>query len=607
MRTSRIPFGLAIVALLTLPSLDQEVFGQGLFNQNRQQQSRGGQRTRDYYNDGYESEDIGSTIIKTLPGLLDGLSKLPKPSNNNNNNNNNFDDDYRPPRNRRNYDYYEPSRPVQVRPAAPPPPATPQPNKLPPKVVEPEKNQNIAEGRSLTKKELEAAKDQIEEVMDEQFDQLEDKLASEAQLSDKLQKAGVTPAEADRIAREITDGRLSNASEATLAGLTPPLDAGARDAADAWKELNDARDAARDGKLTATQLADLDAAFDRLGFSKADSDAINNTIADLGTSSTIQQMLIAATPDNPTLPTGNDNLIALLPTLPPGTIISLGGGMVLISGSTEEDGPTITTGCIAEMSGLPIEGTPAPDSTSKVVTSGTLLLNNADVEVNYVVNGSSYTMKPGFSQPLAAGTTWVVEFDKGDSKGQARYTLSPGTYAFEASDKAWELYRQSYDVTIDNSASSIDFHYVLNEEPQKLAAGEKQQHKGDYPLMVRFDDGNGAVKQKKLTKGELQVGVDIASNTLDLLDATTPRTEIASVGKDAKRGLFGPTKGDAPTELFGKRASRLNRDDAPWRIAERLSDAKRAGQDRAAARLREDRGNIEPGINVFGVAGQPEL
>lgn len=604
MSTSRVPFRQAILTIALFLVASDHATAQGLFGQSRQQQQSRGPRTREYYNDGYNSsdDDIGSTIIKTIPGILEGLGKLPKPENNNNNFN---DDDYRPSR-RPKYDYYEPSRPAPNRPA-PPPAATPQPNKLPPKVVEPEKNESISEGFGLTKDELDAAKDQIEEVMDEQFDQLESKLASEADLSNKLQTAGLPQAEADRIAEEITDGRLSTASEATLAGLTPPLDAAAGATADAWKELNDAREAAGKGELTATQLGDLDAAFDNLGFPNAVNGDIDKTIADLGTSSTILEMLESATPDTTTLPTGTDNLIALLPTLPAGTVVSLGGGMVLIAGSTEEDGPAIMTGCVAEMAGLPIEGTPAPDSTSKVVTSGTLLLNNSDVDVNYVVNGSSYSMQPGFSQPLGAGTTWVVEFDKGNAQGTAKYTLSPGTYAFEATDKGWELFRQSYDITIDNSSSPIDFHYVLNDETQQVTAGEKQEHKGDYPLVVRFDDGSGTIKQKKLTKGVFQVGVDIATNSLELLDPEIPRTELASNDKEGKRGLFGATKADKPKELFGKRSSKLQRDDAPWKIAERLSDGKRASEDRAAARLREDRGSAEPPLNVFGVAGDSDL
>jgi hypothetical protein len=347
-------------------------------------------------------------------------------------------------------------------------------------------------------------------------------------------------------------------------------------------------------------LEDVKDAFADLGVSPATSTAVDATLDDIGVSSTIHQALLAATPNTTTLPTGADNLLVLLPTLPTGTVVSLGSGMVLIGGGSEEDGPSISTGSVAEATGLPIEGTPAPDNASNVVTSGTLLLNQSDVEVNYVVNGKSYSMQSGFSQPLGAGATWVIEFDKGDSQGTAKYTLKPGTYAFEATDKGWELYRQSYSATIDNTSSPIAFNYVLNNEAQVLAAGEKKEHTGDYPLIVRFEDGAGDFKQKKLAKGTFQVGIDIATNTLELLDGSTPRTEIASSAPDAKTNLFGASAPGKPTELFGKKAARLNRDDAPWHISETRASRKRASAERE--QVRKDAETDEP---FFNVAGEP--
>jgi hypothetical protein len=63
------------------------------------------------------------------------------------------------------------------------------------------------------------------------------------------------------------------------------------------------------------------------------------------------------------------------------------------------------------------------------------------VTLNYTLQGTLYTIAPGYSQDLAHDRSWVVEFNRGANLGQARYGLEPGTYAFTHTEHGWELYR----------------------------------------------------------------------------------------------------------------------------------------------------------------------
>ena len=96
-------------------------------------------------------------------------------------------------------------------------------------------------------------------------------------------------------------------------------------------------------------------------------------------------------------------------------------------------------------------GAAAPPAAANVLpgaaaATGPVKLSNPkenSVALNYTLNGRSYSIQPGYSQALGAGSVWEIQFDRGGSFGQARYTLSSGTYRFKATDKGWDLYRKS--------------------------------------------------------------------------------------------------------------------------------------------------------------------
>jgi hypothetical protein len=63
------------------------------------------------------------------------------------------------------------------------------------------------------------------------------------------------------------------------------------------------------------------------------------------------------------------------------------------------------------------------------------------VTLNYMLNGSAYTIPPGYSQDLREDRAWVIQFSRGENLDQARYGLQSGVYTFARADHGWELFR----------------------------------------------------------------------------------------------------------------------------------------------------------------------
>jgi hypothetical protein len=168
-------------------------------------------------------------------------------------------------------------------------------------------------------------------------------------------------------------------------------------------------------------------------------------------------------------------------------------------------------------------GPPLAETDAKPVTSGAVLINAEDMAVNYNVNSKAFTMEPEYRQALPGGRTWVVAFDRGGSFGQAKYGISEGTYKFALTDEGWNLFKHTFEATIDNTENPFDFLYVLDNKHQTVPAGQSQQHTSAYPLVVRFDDAQGKSKTKRVESGLYKVAVT-QENTLDLYgeDAVAP-------------------------------------------------------------------------------------
>lgn len=60
--------------------------------------------------------------------------------------------------------------------------------------------------------------------------------------------------------------------------------------------------------------------------------------------------------------------------------------------------------------------------------------------IQYMLNGQSFTMKPGQSQKFRHDRDWIVEFDRGDGRGSAQYSLKASAYKFKQTNNGWELF-----------------------------------------------------------------------------------------------------------------------------------------------------------------------
>ena len=233
--------------------------------------------------------------------------------------------------------------------------------------------------------------------------------------------------------------------------------------------------------------------------------------------------------------------VIVFPTLPSDTMCLLPGGCVLV-GTDGQGQVGVIDGPPGAVLGLPLGvGEPLPDSDtdpSKQVTSGTLIVNPAEngAAVEYIVSNQNYSMAPGYSQVLTEGQSWIITFDRGEGHGQARYTLWDGTYWFGSSDKGWELFRKSFKVTIDNSANDGPFNYVVDNKQLMLQAGESKTHSSNYPIVVRFDRGDGSkesVKRITVKDAVLAVEINAADGCWDLY----PPTSHAKVGLTTSKEL----------------------------------------------------------------------
>jgi hypothetical protein len=219
------------------------------------------------------------------------------------------------------------------------------------------------------------------------------------------------------------------------------------------------------------------------------------------------------------------------PTLPVGTGLFVSDN-VMVCGSGGRGDLWIAQASAASALGLPVGiGDPIPDVTADDDQSpdDLVIISNkkgASNTVHYVLSdGKSYSLKPGFQQKLDADGRWTVEFDRGNRQGTARYSLSRGAYEFRIEDDKWELFKLSFDVTIDNRDSEQDFQAVIANEVVTVPAGQSVTHKSKVPVIVEFDRGAGSddLARKNLNKsGTFKVAVNADTNYLDLFAEAEP-------------------------------------------------------------------------------------
>jgi hypothetical protein len=166
----------------------------------------------------------------------------------------------------------------------------------------------------------------------------------------------------------------------------------------------------------------------------------------------------------------------------------------------------------------------APDGSDDAASHRLVVQNPAGSPgpINYVLDGTSYTLAAGSTQELSISAPCVIEFDRGVGGAEGRFTLAAGSYRFGIGDQGWDLYSTTYDVTLDNTANGQEFHYLRDGRDETVPAGGTRKISDSYPIKVSFDPGNGgAVAARSLDRTDTTYRIALRPNSdvLDLIPA----------------------------------------------------------------------------------------
>lgn len=112
-------------------------------------------------------------------------------------------------------------------------------------------------------------------------------------------------------------------------------------------------------------------------------------------------------------------------------------------------------------------------------TGGTIrIVNPSDSggEVNYTLNGTPYSIKPGHAQTIQNDRLWTVAFGSGGAAGNVRYSLQPATYKFKVTDDGWNLFKAQEQTNVaNNPLPPAPEPEPLNDEPRSVRVPIPQQ------------------------------------------------------------------------------------------------------------------------------------
>jgi hypothetical protein len=234
------------------------------------------------------------------------------------------------------------------------------------------------------------------------------------------------------------------------------------------------------------------------------------------------------------LPSGTLHVVACPPLGEDQMLLLPGGDVLAGTGGVGDYGVAKVEA--AELLGVPIGiGEPMSEhvwSLSQIVDSGILIVNPAEngQRVSFAVGDRTFRLDAGYQQRIAEDKV-VVEFASGRNRRMIRYTIHDGTYGFEPTPEGWNLFRKSYRLAVDNRASETEFNYVVGTSVERAGPGELKVHNSSYPLLVRFDRGDGSLAMKRFTEPStsLVVAVDPENGLWDLFaDASNPQPELQS-------------------------------------------------------------------------------
>ena len=255
---------------------------------------------------------------------------------------------------------------------------------------------------------------------------------------------------------------------------------------------------------------------------------------------------------------GGPVMIFTDPGLPGGIMTQLGTDLVAI-GTGGQGEPLVQVGSRCDV-GYPLitNVLPVPEASTAAVegtSDQALVINPATTgaTINFAVDQTPYSLAAGLALPLIGQPSWVIAFDRGGQIGEARYTLAPGGYSFTVKTSGWDLVQKTFKVTLDNSANSDDFNYVLENQAGVVPACQVKEITSNLPIVLTFDRGDGReAAHKELAEGTYATGIDPRTRLLELFPGTEANAPLTSI---ANRTAAVPAPTMAPTTVLASSVS----------------------------------------------------
>jgi hypothetical protein len=243
----------------------------------------------------------------------------------------------------------------------------------------------------------------------------------------------------------------------------------------------------------------------------------------------------------PNAPIGPLSTLLFVGNMPASQVLFLGGGAALVGTGGESEGVILTSGSLGQAVGMnSAAGSPVPDDDNDPLLAGTIIKNTGPSEVNFVVGSKRASLDPDQAKIYTVSEGDMIEFYKSEDAKKTRYKLEDACYEFRQSASEWGLFKVSYSITIDNSENAADFRFVAVNKQSLVKAGKKETIQSSHPIVVRFDNGNDEVKQKRLSKGTFKVGMN-SKGHLDLYaeEDVQPPAPAQEVIQNESINLFG--------------------------------------------------------------------
>ncbi len=400
------------------------------------------------------------------------------------------------------------------------------PTNLPPAVTVPHKNELKLVGRPLTAEEIKRAREfflrRMEELTSTALARLPAIEFDQQKLTQSLVAQGVGADIQIRLLDAVRGGDYSLAHELWLANCTsiePPfrLSRLRRRLTEFCSRWSSGQALPADCELLETELV-------ALGLETTTCCGAPSLLEDIQHCLLVSQAVAYANPGQQNqmlaVPPGEVDIV-FHPNLPEGESIVLSQQAVML-GTGGVGTFQVQHGNFAQAQGYPLllsAGVPANDD--RLILTGILIENPSGTPVQFTIDNQPFSLAPGNSQTFT-GESRKIAFNTGERGQVTTYALSAGTFRFETPNRKWDLHRvKAFETTIDNTNNDAPFHYIAQGEHQQVAANSVATHSSSYPMIMRFDRGNGTdtkqiagtEKQSKFT-----VGINPQDNLWDLWD-----------------------------------------------------------------------------------------